>query len=300
MYLTFRQVQYFCLAAELGTISGAAAAARISQSAITESIRLLEEHVGTQLFARHARGITLTYDGHKFLRHANMILNTVKGAEEAFSTKTKDVTGTLRLGVTNLVAGYFLADILARFRRVFPDVLVEVVEDQRRFIEHLLISGELQLALMVISNIEEPLALSQDALLQSRFRLWISPKSKLADKSVIRPSDLRDQKLIVLAVDDLLETITDYLQREGLTDQIFFRTTSVEAVRSLVAAETGVAIMPDVAFRPYTLEGDRLEACSIEGFAATLDVGLVWRQGSPDTDQAEIFKTVAKDYHAKR
>lgn len=300
MYVTFRQVQYFVLAAELGSISAAATAARISQSALTESIRILEGQVGKELFARHARGIALTYDGHRFLRHAKLILSTVKDAQDAFSTDSKDVVGTLKLGVTNLVAGYFLADILARFRRVFPDVAVEVVEDQRRYIEHLLISGELQLALMVVSNIEEPFALSLDPLVRSRFSVWISPKNSLADKSIIRASDLRDQKLVLLAMDDLLESISGWLQGEGLIDRVFLRTTSVEAVRSLVGTDAGVAIMPDLAFRPYTLEGDRLEARSIEGLSATLDVGLVWRQGSPDTDQAEIFKTVAKDYHAKR
>jgi DNA-binding transcriptional LysR family regulator len=300
MYVTFRQVQYFVLAAELGSISAAATAARISQSALTESIRILEGQVGKELFARHARGIALTYDGHRFLRHAKLILSTVKDAQDAFSTDSKDVVGTLKLGVTNLVAGYFLADILARFRRVFPDVSVEVVEDQRRYIEHLLISGELQLALMVVSNIEEPFALSLDPLVRSRFCVWVSPKNSLADKSIIRASDLRDQKLILLAMDDLLESISGWLQGEGLTDRVFLRTTSVEAVRSLVGTDAGVAIMPDLAFRPYTLEGDRLEARAIEGLSATLDVGLVWRQGSPDTDQAEIFKTVAKDYHAKR
>lgn len=300
MYFTLRQVQYFVLAAELGTISGAATAARISQSAITESIRQLEDQVGTTLFERHARGIALTYEGHRFLRHAKLILATIKDAEEAFTVRRKNVSGDLRLGVTNLVAGYFLADILARFRRVFPEVSVEVVEDHRRYIEHLLISGELQLALMVISNIEEPFALSQDPLMRSRYRVWVSPKNPLADKSLVRPSDLRDQKLILFAVDDLLESISGWLEREHLVDRIFLRTTSVEAVRSLVGADTGVAIMPDLAFRPYTLEGDRLEARSIDGLSITLDVGLVWRQGSPDTDQAEIFKTVAKDYNARR
>jgi DNA-binding transcriptional LysR family regulator len=300
MYFTIRQVQYFALTAELGTISGAAAAAHISQSAITESIRQLEEQVGTSLFARHARGIALTHEGHRFLRHANLILASVRDAQDEFSAHKKNVSGALRLGVTNLVAGYFLSDILARFRRVFPDVTVEVVEDHRRYIEHLLISGELQLALMVISNIEEPFALSQDPLTRSRFRVWVSPKNSLADKSLVRPSDLRDQKLILLAVDDLLESISGWLQAEHLMEQVVLRTTSVEAVRSLVGTDAGVAIMPDLAFRPYTLEGDKLEARSIDGLSVTLDVGLVWREGSPDTDQADIFKTVARDYHAKR
>ncbi|KJF70826.1 LysR family transcriptional regulator [Agrobacterium arsenijevicii] len=300
MYFTFRQVQYFVLTAELGTISGAATAARISQSAITESIRQLEEQVGSALFSRHARGIALTYEGHRFLRHAQLIISTVKDAEDAFTAKNDNVAGNLRLGVTNLVAGYFLSDILARFRRVFPEVSVEVVEDHRRYIEHLLISGELQLALMVISNIEEQFALSVDPLMRSRFRVWVSPKNDLADKSRVKSSDLRDQKLILLANEDLLESISGWLQGEELIDQVFLRTTSVEAVRSLVGTNTGVAIMPDLAFRPYTLEGDRLEARPVEGLSVTLDVGLVWRQGSPDTDQAEIFKTVARDYHSKR
>ena len=300
MYFTFRQVQYFVLTAELGSISGAATAARISQSAITESIRQLEEQVGSALFSRHARGIALTYEGHRFLRHAKLIISTVKDAEDAFTAKIDNVSGTLRLGVTNLVAGYFLSDILARFRRVFPEVSVEVIEDHRRYIEHLLISGELQLALMVISNIEEQFALSVDPLMRSRFRVWVSPKNGLADKSRVKSSDLRDQKLIQLANDDLLESISGWLQGEDLIDRVFLRTTSVEAVRSLVGTDAGVAIMPDLAFRPYTLEGDRLEARPVEGLSVTLDVGLVWRQGSPDTDQAEIFKTVARDYHAKR
>ncbi len=300
MYFTFRQVQYFVLTAELGSISGAATAARISQSAITESIRQLEEQVGSALFSRHARGIALTYEGHRFLRHAKLIISTVKDAEDAFTARIDNVSGTLRLGVTNLVAGYFLSDILARFRRVFPEVSVEVIEDHRRYIEHLLISGELQLALMVISNIEEQFALSVDPLMRSRFRVWVSPKNGLADKSRVKSSDLRDQKLIQLANDDLLESISGWLQGEELIDRVFLRTTSVEAVRSLVGTDAGVAIMPDLAFRPYTLEGDRLEARPVEGLSVTLDVGLVWRQGSPDTDQAEIFKTVARDYHAKR
>ncbi|MCY0149611.1 LysR substrate-binding domain-containing protein [Hoeflea sp. G2-23] len=300
MHFTFRQLQYFVHAAELGTISGAAAAVRISQSAITESIRQLEGQVGTMLFERHARGIALTYEGHRFLRYAKLILATIKDAQDAFTVQSKQVSGVLRLGVTSLVAGYFLTDILARFRRVFPDVSVEVVEDHRRFIEHLLISGELQLALMVTSNIEEPFALSRDPLMRSRYRVWVSPKNPLADKSLVRPSDLRGQKLVLLAVDDLMESISGWLGREQLMDKVFLRTTSVEAVRSLVGADAGVAIMPDLAFRPYTLEGDRLEARSIDGLSTTLDVGLVWRQGSPDTDQAEIFKTVAKDYNARR
>ena len=106
-------------------MSGAAAAARISQSAITESIRALEAQMGTSFSRAPRPRVALTYEGHQFLRHAKLILATVKDATDAFANREQQFSGTLQLGVTSLVAGYFLADILARFRRVFPDVAVK-------------------------------------------------------------------------------------------------------------------------------------------------------------------------------
>lgn len=296
MHITLRQISYFALTAEIGSVSGAAAAARISQSAITESIRALEGKMGASFFVRHARGVSLTYEGHQFLRHAKLILATVKDATDAFANREQHFSGTLQLGVTSLVAGYFLADILARFRRVFPDVAVNVTEDERSYIEHLLISGELNLALMVTSNIEEEMALAIETLVRSRFRLWLSSKHDLVDSSVVQPSDLQSENIIVLAADDVLQSVSDWLRKEGLDDRVILQTSSVEAVRSLVGTGAGVAILPDIALRPYTLEGDRLEARAIKGLSMTLDVGLVWRHGSSATAQANIFKTLARDF----
>lgn len=65
MNITFRQIRYFLSAAESGSISGAALSVGISQSAITEAIRALEIEVGTPLFHRHAKRVTLTLAGWK-------------------------------------------------------------------------------------------------------------------------------------------------------------------------------------------------------------------------------------------
>jgi len=87
------------------------------------------------------------------------------GFSQEVGARPRTVTGSLNLGVTSLVAGYFLADLLARFRRVFPNVQVQVVEDERPYIEHLLINGELHLALMLVSNLD-----NRDALDVTRAR----------------------------------------------------------------------------------------------------------------------------------
>ncbi|RWB69989.1 LysR substrate-binding domain-containing protein [Mesorhizobium sp.] len=300
MNLTLRQISYFALTAETGSVSGAATAARISQSAVTESIRALEAQIGVALFVRHTRGVALTHEGHQFLRHVKLILATVDDATKAFANRDMSVSGKLNLGVTSLVAGYFLADILARFRRVFPDIEVKVYEEDRRYIEHLLINGELDLALMLTSNLEDDTALARETLVRSRYRLWLSAKHPLVDKSLVQPEDLRGQDLIALDIDELLEAITSWLHAEALDDRIVFKTTSVEAVRSMIGTGAGVAILPDMALRPYTLEGDRLEARPINNLSLTLDVGLVWRRGSSSSAQADIFRTLVTDFKTSR
>ena len=114
MSFTLRQLQFFVAAAEQGSVSGAARALSISQSSVTEAIRALEDDLGVTLFDRQARGLQITHKGSAFLRHAQTILGDVARARDAFKGEAAQATGRLSLGVTSLVAGYVLSDILAR------------------------------------------------------------------------------------------------------------------------------------------------------------------------------------------
>src|SRR6478735_5620880 len=143
MAFTFRQLQYFIAVAEQGTVSGAAQALSISQSSITEAVKELESDLGVTLFERHSRGLTITHNGHQFLRHATNILASVSDARRTFADKKDEMSGSLNLGVTSLVAGYVLSDLLRRYRRAYPAVDVTAMEDNGSYLEHLLIGGEL-------------------------------------------------------------------------------------------------------------------------------------------------------------
>ena len=116
--MTLRQIRYFVAVAEAGSVSGAAAAIGISQSAITEALKALEAETGAGLLDRHAKGVALTYQGHQFLRHARSILAAVADAARALEAGPQAIVGRLNLGVTIMVAGYFLADLLARVATV--------------------------------------------------------------------------------------------------------------------------------------------------------------------------------------
>lgn len=294
MAFTLRQLQFFVAAAEQRSVSGAARALSISQSSVTEAIQALEDDLGVMLFERRARGLDLTHKGSLFLRHASQILGDVSTARLAFREDEGDQAGRLSLGVTSLVAGYVLSDMLSRFRRAFPKVELSAVEDNADYLQHLLIGGELDVAVLLTSSIRDRAAMQVESLLVSPYRLWLPTGHPLTDAEAISLDDLASQQLIVLTVDEIEESTRLLMGAMSVKPDIAFRTRSVEAVRSLVATGAGVALLPSLVYRPWSLEGDRIEIRDVSGDLPSVQVGLAWRKGAPLSPVARNFIKAAQ------
>jgi len=300
MAFTLRQLQYFISVAEEGTVSGAAQQLSISQSAVTDAIKDLESDLGVTLFERHRRGLSITHKGHQFYRHATRILAGVSDARRSFGEAEAQTQGSLQLGVTSLVAGYVLSDLLARYRRAHPHVNVSAIEDNGDYLEHLLIGGELDVAVMVISNLRDRVALQAEIFETSPYRLWLPLGHRLAGADIISISDIVPEPLIMLTVDETEENTGKLLGAFSAKPHVAFRTRSVEAVRSLVATGAGIALLPDLVYRPWSLEGDRIESRDVSGALPVVQVGMVWRRGSQLTQAARDFIGLAQQQHLSR
>ena len=300
MAFTLRQLQYFVAVAEQGSVTRAAQNLSISQSSVTEAIKELESDLGVELFDRHPRGLSITHNGHQFLRHATKILSTVSDARTSFSGQQNATGGTLNIGVTSLVAGYVLSDLLARYRRVCPGVEVSAIEDNGGYLEHLLIGGELDVAVMVISNLRDRMALQAEIIETSPYRLWLPMGHPLVSADIISVADITREPLIMLTIDEIEENTGKLLTALGARPHVAFRTRSVEAVRSLVATGAGVALLPDLVYRPWSLEGDRIESRDVSGSLPVVQVGMVWRKGSSLPQAARDFVGVAESMRSGR
>ncbi|WP_353474651.1 LysR family transcriptional regulator [Salipiger sp. H15] len=294
MSFTLKQLRYFVAVAEKGSVIGAAQTLSISQSAVTEALKNLEADLGVTLFERHARGLDITHSGHQFLRHATKILSDVSGARRAFQRPPGTTQGRLNIGVTSLMAGYVMSDLLSRYRRMNPAVEVSALEDQGEYLEHLLVGGELDVAVMVISNLRDRMALQSEILDVSAFRLWLPLGHKLSTRESIGLDDVAREQLIMLNVDEMEEEAVKLLSAFGRKPQIAFRTRSVEAVRSLVATGAGVALLPDLVYRPWSLDGDRIESRDVSGSLPIVQVGMVWRKGLPLSEAVQDFLSLAR------
>ncbi len=92
------------------------------------------------------------------------------------------------------------------------------------------------------------------------------------------------------------DNTTAFWRAAGLRPNTVMRTASVEAVRSLVATGAGLAILPDVLYRPWSLDGDRIEVRKILGELPTVDIGIAWRRGLRLPEMVRHFLIVAHEY----
>lgn len=289
MSYNIRHLKYFIATAELGQVSRAAVELSVSQSAVTAAVRELEAILGTRLFVRSAQGMTLTDAGRRFLASGYEIIAKVEDSLRAADTIRLE--GELSIAATYTVIGYFLPGHLERLRRVMPDVILKVNEMSRQALETALLENRIEIAVALTSNIAHP-ELAKETLLSSPRRLWLPTRHRFAEREDLDLPDIADEPYVMLTVDEAAHTAMRYWAPSAATPKIVLRTSSVEAVRSMVANGQGVSILSDMVYRPWSLEGRRIEVANLRREIPPMDVGLVWRK---DVEFTPIM-TAFRDY----
>ncbi len=289
MSITIRQIHYFIATAESGKISQTAIDLHVSQSAITISIKKLEELLGIKLFERYTNGVALTLEGKQFLQRAKQIMFSVEEAMHLPSQTNRLIKGTIKLAVTYTVIGYFLPIYLMRFNYNFPNINIKLVETSREKIEKGIIDGTYDIAIMLSANIINQEDILIKNLIQSRRQLWVSSEHKFVTRATVSLQDIATQPYIMLTIDEASNTAFRYWNQTPYRPNIIFKTTSVEAVRNLVANNMGVSILSDMVYRPWSLEGRRLEVLPINDPIPAMGIGMAWAKHSEKSPATTAF-----------
>ncbi|MBJ7553837.1 LysR family transcriptional regulator [Marinomonas spartinae] len=276
MALTIRQLRYFVATAEIGQVSQAAIHLNISQSAVTTAIRDLEDLLGVELFLRSTQGVSLTDRGRHFLNHAYQVLRSVDEALNLPHTDD-DAEGKVRLAASYTVQGYFLPYHLQRLSQWYPNIAMELFEYERVNIEARLADDSIDMAVVLTDNLTHP-DIKSERLFVSERRLWMPSNHPFSRKTDLVLEDIVKEPFIMLTVDEADQSAMRYWKRKQLEPNIILRTSSVESVRSMVANGLGVAILSDLVYRPWSLEGRRIETRLLDDAVFPMSVGLAWRR----------------------
>lgn len=280
MAFTLKNARYFVATARSGQVSRAAVELNVSQSAVTASIRQLENQLGVTLFERRAQGMALTYAGARFLAHAEHVLAAVNEAARLVSEAPAEPHGEVRVGLSYTVAGYFFGPLLGRAMRALPQIQIRPYEADRADIERSLVSGELDLAVMLTSNLGDKGRIAHEVLVRSPRRLWLPGEHPLSRKQSLAFRDIVAFPYIALTVDEALRTQERYWERMGSRPNVIFETSSVEAVRTMVATGIGITILSDMVYRPWSLDGARIETRELSDSVPSMDVGMAWSKAA--------------------
>ena len=293
MNFSLKQIRYFVATAQLGQVSRAADQLRVTQSAVTISIRDLEGELGYPLFRREAHGMALTDDGREFLSHALAIETAVERAGNI--ARSKPVAGELTLAATTTVVGYFLPEHIQRLSELHPHLTISVRELDRRQIEAGLLQGDFPLAMLVTSNVSNA-AIRTQTLVDSRRRLWLASAHPLLRKPDVNLADVAQEPLMMLTADEAADAAQRYWAHHGLVPRVRLQSSAIEAIRSMVGNGQGVAIASDMQYRPWSLEGKRVETVLLKEPIPPMSVGLAWRDGAPVTPAVGLVQ----DYFRQR
>lgn len=283
--MNFRHLKFFVATAESGQVSRAATQLSISQSAVTSAIKELESELGTSLFFRTAQGMEMTEAGRDFLASTRQILEKLELAKR-MAQRQSPAKGSISIAATYTVIGYFLPPHLDRLQHMYPNLDIRISELNREGIEEGLLSNRFDLAVVLTSNIANS-ELKTKTLLRSSRRLWAANSHKFIREGKATFEDISREDYIMLTVDEAAHTTMRYWSLSAFKPKVTLRTSSVEAVRSMVANGQGVTILSDMVYRPWSLEGKRIGTAVTDYEIPSMDIGLAWRKG------VEIRKPVA-------
>jgi len=291
MQITLKQIQYFLASAETGQFSAAATKMHVTQTTITAAIKELESALELCLFHRHHSGVSLTIDGQKFLHHAYSIVAAVNSAIHDPGLIRQNIEGKMRLGATHSMLGCYVVPAISRFVQAYPQVDLEVVEMERHALERALLTGEIDVGVVWLANVELNEDLGTAALTRSRRQLWLCANHPLLEKRSIAMSDLNELPYVLYNQDETPRNTMLFWQAAQLTPNIRYRVTSIEAVRSLVAQGLAITILSDVIYRPFSSEGLRIETRPLLDGLPSIEIGLAWDRKADLSPPADAFRT---------
>lgn len=158
-------LQALCAIKDFGGVTRAAENLALTQSAVSHKIKRLESRIGRNLLTRRAGAPVFTDDGNTLLSYARRIL--ALHDEAVHSLATRPLVGRVRLGMTEDTSSSGLARILARYRRLHPEVSVRTHVDQSAVLQAQLEKGKIDMAVMQTfkSDIQQSdIALYSDSL----------------------------------------------------------------------------------------------------------------------------------------
>jgi DNA-binding transcriptional LysR family regulator len=255
--LSLQQIRCFCATIELGSFTAAADVLRVSQPAVAEQIRKLEQALGTDLFVRAGRGVVPTEAGRAFAEHATRSLRAVEDAADSVGELSALRTGTVTLGTFGEPAAWRMDELVGAFLRRHPNLSVRLVGPNSSAVADRVRRGEVEAGVVLLPIDDDKLdvrPIVRDEVLyvtahSDRTRRSATIEGLAATPLVFYDAESADK-------DPIRRQLAERAQAQGLQLQPKIEVELKDIALRLVAAGIGDTYLPSAyTHTPYYPEG---------------------------------------------
>lgn len=277
--MNLRDLRYLVAVDDLRSFVRAATHCCISQPTLSTQIKKMEDSLGLQIFERSNKKVIPTETGKAVIASARRILDEIEHINELAELAQNPLSGNFRLGAFPTLSTYIFPDLVPIIKQQLPELRLILIEEKTGQLVELLKQGKLDAVLLALPIAEE--SLQSEHLFHDVFKLAVSPDNPLANKKIIKPSDLNQQQLLLLDEGHCLRgQALQICQLNGAEEQQDVRATGLETLRQMVRAGTGITFFPEIAIRET--EPDICYLPFAEP-APSRNIGLVWRKTTAKT-----------------
>ncbi len=278
---------------ETGGFSSAAKKLSITQPAVSQHIKLLEEELNVKIFTRYNGNITLTRQGEKILKCAKKMLGLEKLLMQDL-TDSKTMMDHITVGVTHTAESNAITEALAKFCAENNGIRMKIITSSAANLYNLLKLYEIDMAVVedqILDSSLEYIPLDTDYLC-----LAVSPNHPFAKKELVTLEALKKEKMILRLPNSSTRTLfNSHLESKNMTIDEFnviLEVDNVATIKDLIRRDLGVSILPKSACLDEISKG-KIVIVPIKNLSMTRKINIVYLK---DFSSTEIPSAILKSY----
>ena len=276
------QLKYFVSAAYYRSFTQAAECHHMTQTAVTQQIKALEDELDVTLFNRQKRPVELTPAGSVFYREARAVLERIDGAVSKAREAAKGTVGSIRIGYEKGYERSDLSDRLREFHSQYPNILFTCLREDTDTLAEKLLSDELDIIFSWDStNLISREDISHTLDLRSGLSVALYSGHALAARKFLFREDLSDETILYMTPSRKDDSFGDirYMQlyeKAGYHPRILLKSNDLESLLMMVAAEQGITVLPSYCVEKLK-NADNLVFLPLEGEEEYEDINMMWK-----------------------
>ena len=273
--MTLKQLTYFLEIAKMKNFTKAAANLYISQSALSKTVKAMESELGVQLIDRTVNHFKLTPEGEIFYQKGLIAIKNINSELEDLYGSLGTEKGHITVGIPPVIGTAYFTSIIYKFRNMYPDVELKIIEAGANTIKKWVSEGEVDIGVVIlpVSNDDFnviPIVTAENVLL-------VNKNHPLAQYDEVSFKMLKDERFIALNSTFMLyDQIISLCRISGFEPNIVCESSQWDFITEMVVLDQGVSILPRPILKRYN--SDKLKLISLKDPPFSWNIAIIFKK----------------------